>query len=339
MSRGIKVFLISAHDAEYELDKRVHLHILNNKAPLGYIYNFIEVKALLKKIQPDLMNAHYATGYGLLARLSGFQPMLLSVWGSDVYDFPKKSIFHRWFLKGNLKSATGIGSTSHCMAKKTMETYRHRHVFITPFGIDEENFYLKETAREKTKIVIGTIKTLSLGYGVDILIHAFALLVNSYVNSHQLVLEITGGGPEMDKLRTLAKRLDIDRQVVFHGKVGHERVPELLNRLDIYVALSRYDSESFGVAILEASACEKPVVVSDADGPAEVTIDGETGFVVPHENAKAAADAILVLIKDEALRLKMGLAGRSHVLEYYTWDKSLDKMIEAYKNIINMQPK
>tara|TARA_B100000963_G_scaffold361397_1_gene396530 strand:+ start:1197 stop:2273 length:1077 start_codon:yes stop_codon:yes gene_type:complete len=334
-SRGVQVFLISAHDNTHELDYRVRLHILKHKAPLGYFFNFIEVRALLRQIQPDLVNAHYATGYGLLARLAGFHNTLLSVWGSDVYDFPEKSIFHRWFLKGNLQAATAIGSTSHCMAKIMMETYRHRQVFITPFGIDEEKFKPSETAREKSKIVIGTIKTLLPKYGLDTLFEAFALVAEHYENSDQLILEVTGDGPELGNLSALAQSLGIDKQVVFHGAVGHERVPDLVNRLDIYVALSRH--ESFGVAILEASACEKPVVVSDADGPAEVTIDGETGFTVPREDAKAAADVILELIKDKTLRLQMGRAGRLHVLEHYTWDKSLDLMIDAYKAVIGQK--
>lgn len=335
VQRGVEIHLISAHKNEHELDPNVRLYILNTQAPLGYFTNLFEVKALLKQIQPDLVNAHYATGYGLLARLVGFQSTLLSVWGSDVYDFPEKSFLHRRLLKGNLQAATAIASTSHCMARKTAETFQHSHMFITPFGIDENRFCYKEIAREKTKLVIGTVKTLTSKYGIDTLIEAFALVVKNHTNPNQLVLEITGGGPDLDSLRALAISLDVEKQVVFHGAVSHERVPELLNCLDIYVALSRL--ESFGVAILEASACEKPMVVSDADGPAEVTIDGKTGFIVPRENPQAAADAILKLIKDEALRLQMGQAGRLHVLEHYTWDRSLDLMMDAYNKVINLQ--
>jgi len=179
--------------------------------------------------------------------------------------------------------------------------------------------------------------TLSSKYGIDTMIEAFALVIKNHTNPNQLVLEITGGGSDLDSLRTLAINLGVETQVVFHGTVSHERVPALLNHLDIYVALSRLDSESFGVAILEASACEKPVVVSDADGPAEVTIDGTTGFIVPRENPQAAADAILKLVKDKELRVQMGRSGRLHVLENYTWDRSLDLMMDAYEKVINLQ--
>ena len=59
--------------------------------------------------------------------------------------------------------------------------------------------------------------------------------------------------------------------------------------------------------------------------------------MVPRDNPQAAADAILKLINDEALRLQMGQAGRLNVLEHYTWDRSLDLMMDAYTKVINLQ--
>lgn len=332
-SRDIQVHLVSAHQNAHELDSRVHLHLLKNKAPLGYFSAVFEARRLIKQIQPGLVNAHYATGYGLLARLVGFKPTLLSVWGSDVYDFPEKSFLHRWLLKGNLKSATAIASTSHCMARKTAETFQHKKVFITSFGIDETIFAPTVKPEElQNQIVLGTVKTLKSKYGIDVLIQAFAQAWKTLGSPEHVKLEISGGGPDLELLQNLAQDLGVSKQVLFHGQVNHQDVPKMLNRLDLYCAFSRF--ESFGVAILEASSCEKPVIVSDADGPAEVTLGGITGLVVPKEDIDASAKAMIKLIKDETLRQKMGKAGREHVLENYTWDKSLDLMIEAYKETI-----
>lgn len=334
VSRGIDVHLVSAHGSPLELDSRVNLHILKNNAPLGYFSAVFEVRNLIKQIQPGLVNAHYATGYGLLARLVGFKPTLLSVWGSDVYDFPEKSFLHRWLLRGNLKSATAIASTSHCMARKTVETFQHKNVFITPFGIDETIFSpCTKSEVLQNQIVLGTVKTLKHGYGIDVLIKAFAQAWKTLGYPENLKLEISGGGTDLDELQNLAQDVGISKQVLFHGQVNHQDVTKMLNRLDIYCAFSRF--ESFGVAILEASSCVKPVIVSDADGPAEVTLDGTTGLVVPKEDIDASAKAMIKLIQDETLRKKMGKAGRQHVLEHYTWEKSLDLMIAAYKETIN----
>ena len=335
--RGIDVSLVSCHVLDGELDSRVDFHALPFKAPFGYVASAIALTRLLKAIKPDVLNTHYATGYGLLARLSGFQPDLLSVWGSDVYDFPEKSWLHRWVLKGNLKAAAAIASTSRCMARKTQQTYAHGKVFITPFGIDEELFSPEQQAHTYVErpLVLGTVKTLARKYGIDTLIEAFAIARQQLGSNIPLLLEITGGGPDLVAMQALAQRLGVADSVVFHGAVAHSRVAEMLNRLDIYLALSRLDSESFGVAILEASACEKPVVVSDADGPREVTLDGVTGFVVPRNDPAAAAAAVIKLAIDADLRRCMGEAGRAHVLAHYTWSRSVDLMLDAYRDTVS----
>lgn len=331
VERGLLVHVISAHPSTGGLDRRVILHQLQNKAPIGYIGAVFELRGLLKAIRPDLLNAHYATGYGLLARLARFKPFLLSVWGSDVYLFPNKSIFHRALLRANLRSASAIASTSLCMSTAVRKHLKEGVVFITPFGIDESYFSPSKILRTRPVVVIGTVKALKHEYGIDTLIEAFSILLKDFESDVSLHLEITGAGVDSQKLKDLAGKLGVSKKVTFHGQVPHSKVPEMLARLDVYVALSR--SESFGVAILEASACEKPVVVSDADGPTEVTIGGVTGFIVKKDNAIEAADAISKLIRDPELRATMGRAGRAHVVKNYTWKRSIDLMLQAYKEM------
>lgn len=331
---GVEVHLIGIHDSAHVLDPNVTVHRLPYSAPVGYALSAHQLKKLLRHIQPDLLNAHYATGYGLLARLSQFKPLLLSVWGSDVYDFPAHSAVHRWLLRGNLKAATAIGSTSHCMARQTARTYPHPHTFITPFGVDEVRFSPRQTSKVDDTVVIGTVKSLASRYGIDVLLRAYALVKQQLGGTVKTRLEIWGTGPDAQALQGLAHQLGISGNVVFRGWVAHDKVPEALHELDIYVALSR--AESFGVAILEACACGKPVVVSDAEGPAEVTVSGKTGLVVPKDDPKSAADAMVKLILNPSLRVAMGDAGRQHVLESYSWSDSVKTMVNAYKETINL---
>ncbi|SFO79952.1 glycosyltransferase [Pseudomonas borbori] len=328
VSRGVEVHLVSAHTCGLDFDSRVKLHKLSIMAPWGYMFGVFSLRGILRKIKPDIINAHYASGYGLLARLSGFKPLLLSIWGSDVYAFPRKSKFHRYFLKENLKAATAIASTSQCMAVAASKIYKHRHVFITPFGVNETHFILDDRFRGDD-VVIGTVKSLKSIYGIDILLDAFSKVLNYFNGKRSLRLEITGGGPDLNILKEQAVHLGISEKVIFNGPVNHDDIPRILNGMDVYVALSR--EESFGVAALEASSCEKPVVVSDAEGLAEVTVEGVTGFVVPKDNPQAASEAIIKLVQDASLRKNMGRAGREHVLNRYTWEHSLDVMLEVYR--------
>ena len=328
---GHQVTLISCHKPSETLNPEIRFEKLPVPDPWGYYLNSASLKKILGNLEPDILNAHYASGYGTLARLSGFSPKLLSVWGSDVYDFPRKSRLHRSLIIKNLQAADAIASTSHCMLDVTNNLYQHKRTYITPFGIDTESFSPKLPAA-RDKIIIGTVKTLAYKYGIDTLLEAFYILLER-TKDNRLYLEITGDGPDRMKLEQQAKQLGIADRVSFYGRVNHADVPEKLRRLDIYAALSRLDSESFGVAILEASACALPVVVSDVDGLKEVVRHMETGIIVRKESAEEAAGALETLINDRELGKRMGLSGRDNVEENYTWKSSLEKMINAYGEI------
>jgi glycosyltransferase involved in cell wall biosynthesis len=335
VSRGHLVHLVSAHALTHSLDERVHLHMLRYRAPWAYVLGAHEVREIARRVGADVLNAHYATGYGLLARLADVRPTLLSVWGSDVYTFPEKSRIHRQVVRDNLKSSTAVASTSLCMARRVGEIFPHAHVFVTPFGVDTAVFKPEPKSNSSETsggVVIGTVKSLSPGYGIDVLIRAFAWAWDSLGQPVGLRLEISGEGPQRAELEALTQGLGVGRQVTFFGAVAHTQVPAMLHRLDIFVALSRV--ESFGVAVLEAAACQLPVVVSDAEGLAEVTVDGGNGYVVPREDVQAAGAALLSLIQDPALRQRFGEAGRLHVLDHYSWAKSLDVMLDAYERTI-----
>src|SRR5690554_360819 len=99
--RGHEVHLVSALPSGEPLDDRVTFHLLPIRPPAGFLLNVPALRSVLDRIQPDLLNTHYASGYGTLARLSGFHPNVLSVWGSDVFDFPEKSPLHRLVIVGN----------------------------------------------------------------------------------------------------------------------------------------------------------------------------------------------------------------------------------------------
>jgi glycosyltransferase involved in cell wall biosynthesis len=296
--------------------------------------SYLKTTAFLKKVysefKPDIVHAHYATSYGLLGSKLKHHPYIISVWGSDVYDFPNRSLFHKQILKRNLAKANIILSTSKVMAEETRK-YTSTPITVTPFGIDTEVF--KSSISNNEKLIIGTVKTLETNYGIDDLIKAFKIISDNNPKT-KLELRIIGEGNQKESLKLLTKELNISEKVNFVGKVEHDKIPEVLNEFDIYVALSHF--ESFGVAILEASACEIPVVVSDAAGLKEVVINEKTGLIVEQKNATAAAEAIQKLIDNELLRKTYGQNGRKRVIEHYDWKKNVETMITVYKEIINL---
>lgn len=340
--KGVEVVLVSQHKIQDSISKSVRFIRLSYSGALGYFRNVAEFKKLLAVECPDVLNVHYASGYGTTAQLAGFHPSVLSVWGSDVYSFALKTPLHRWWARRNLMAASQVASTSHAMAHQIRSIAPAlTDIKITPFGVDMARFCprISETNLEKSSkhFVLGTVKSLAPSYGIDILLEAFALLIQRLNSTapefaQKIQLRIVGNGPSLESLQCKANILGISNKTEFVKAVPHNLVPDELHKLDIYVALSR--QESFGVAVVEASACGIPVVVSDVGGLPEVVVNGETGYVVPRENPEVAAEMLEKLVLNKNDREMMGLAGRTYVQDHYDWNKNVEQMIAVYEQTI-----
>lgn len=287
---------------------------------------------VIHDFQPDVLHAHYASSYGLLGALSGFHPYIISVWGSDIYFFPRIPVFGPMIMKFNFRKADEILSTSRAMTA-VIGRYTDKEVRVTPFGVDLDVFRKipPEILFSPDDLVIGTIKALEPVYGIEILIRAFQLLKEK-IPGLKIRLLIVGGGSLEGNLKAMARESGLENEVVFTGKVPHEDTLRYYNSMDIFAALSR--SESFGVSILEASACEKPVVVSDAGGLPEVVEDGKTGFIVPSGDAVQAMNALEKLLSDKALRDEMGKNGRIFVEQNFNLPDSIDRVVAIYEGLV-----
>lgn len=331
-ARGHQIVLASAHVPREPLHPEVDYRRLSVPAPAGYFLNVRPLQQLLRAVQPDLLHAHYASGYGTLARLSGFHPTLLSVWGSDVYAFPETSPWHRQLLCHNLRFADQLASTSAAMAHRTAALLAGQtapDLAVIPFGVDIELFQPSERLPSRP-FCIGTVKTLAPQYGIDYLLRAFALARLQGLPP-SVRLRIVGGGPQEKALKQLALSLHLEPVVDWLGSVPHVEVPQHLKALDLYVALSR--QESFGVAVIEASAAGLPVLVSDVGGLPEVVSDGHTGWVVPSGDLTAAAERMRWTCQHAEAARAIGQAGREWVAARYDWAVCLDAMEALYQKM------
>lgn len=339
--RGHEVHLIynAGHEPKNDvLSNEIKCYCLKYSGGIGYYRNAKELRHVTRKIEPDVINVHYASGYGTLARRAKIGPILLSVWGSDVYDFPYESRMKNKILKKNVKYAKALASTSFCMAEQLRKVMQDKEleIAITPFGVDIQKFDLKCYLQksDKTEIIIGNIKLLEAKYGIKELITAFVKLKDEMKNEKALKLYIYGDGSLRGELEELIHSLNMQDAVFLKGRIANAKVPEALNEFDIFCALSQLDSESFGVAVVEAMAMGKPVVVSDVDGFCEVVKDNETGYIVQRKNIEEIVAKLKKLILDEELREQLGKAGRKRVEEKYDWEKNVDTMLEVYQKVI-----
>jgi phosphatidyl-myo-inositol dimannoside synthase len=192
------------------------------------------------------------------------------------------------------------------------------HVFFRP-GVDTTG------VRERYGLTEGrwllSVARLSRHKGVDTALKALASLADRYPD---LRYAVVGSGEELDALEEEARHLGVGDRVRFLTEVPDRDLPALYNVADVYLGLSRLMEqrvEGFGISIAEASACGIPVVAGRSGGIPEAVRDGETGFLVDAERHQGVAEAVGRLLDDQALRSRLGAAGRRAVETYYNWDR------------------
>jgi N-acetyl-alpha-D-glucosaminyl L-malate synthase BshA len=154
-------------------------------------------------------------------------------------------------------------------------------------------------------------------------VRALALIAKS----RGAALVLVGDGPERPAVEALASELRVADRVRFLGLLPH--FAGLLARADLFLLPS--DTESFGLAALEALACGVPVVASAVGGLPEVVRDGETGLLVPPADPGALAGGCLALLDDEARRRAFAAAARADALARFDPEPTIDR----YEALLN----
>ncbi len=400
LSRGHEVHVISFTKGDIP-GAKIHWIDLglegeeSDLAKLKYLTQGRRIRKLLKEIDADVVNVHYATSYGAAAALSGVRGYALSVWGADIYDFPRRSFLHRSLLQYSLSRADCLFSTSRAMARETRKYNRNKRIEVTPFGVDEKLFSPERRKRAKSlwsgdigsaealkaeapklevseletsklevsklevsklaapltatskaeelkdpveaekrdrSFQIGLVKKLDPKYGIDVLLNAAALIRQERPDI-DLRLVIAGKGPAEEEYHALAEELGLSERVTWTGFIPQEEAARVWADSDVAVIPSTLDSESFGVAAVEAQACGVPVVISDIPGLMEATRPGYTSLVVERKNPRALADAILRLYDDPELCHRLGKNGRRYVLKRYGYQSCFRHIEECLEKL------
>lgn len=172
-------------------------------------------------------------------------------------------------------------------------------------------------------VYIGRLKRYK---GVDLLIRAFAAL-----GHESATLEIAGTGDNRPQLERLVKQLGLGSRVRFLGFVPEESKPNLLRRA--WAAMLASPKEGWGISNLEAAACGTAVIASNSPGVRESVVDGETGFLVPHGDIAAMAEAMRKLTDSPDVVRSMGEAGRRFA-EMFSWERATDDTLAHLEEIV-----
>ncbi len=339
--RGNQILVLSLDkctNSEMMSIKGVTVHWLKSPADrnsgearkLGYLLTVRQAKKEIRDFSPDIIHAHYASSYGLVAAFACRRGYYLSVWGSDIYDFPRKSLAHRLAIMFSLKRAEWILSTSRAMAVESSR-YTDKTIEITPFGVDMSLFSPEKRLRSAGdgRFVIGTVKALEAKYGIDVLLKGVAKVFELRPDIH-LEVRIAGTGSQRQSLESLAANLGLSDCVTWLGFISQQQAAIEWANMDVAVMMSESESESFGVSSVESQACGTPVIYSDIPGLMETANDCGTGICVKRGDINSLADAIIQLHDDDAMRLRKGEEGREFVKEAFELNGCFERILASY---------
>jgi len=217
--------------------------------------------------------------------------------------------------------------------------YPRNRISVIPMGVDVEKFrpLNQEEAREylgtRDAPTVLTIARLHPSKNVSSLIQAMTIVKRSVTNAK---LVIAGRGRLIDRLRREAYNLGLRDVVFFTKRVPDDEVPLIYNACDVFVLPSLY--EPFGLVVLEAMSCGKPVVVASVGGMQDTVRENRNGFKVPLTDTKGfvrtLASKILALLQHADLRDKFGEAGRQIACVSYTFKAIAEKYETFYERFL-----
>jgi len=348
-NKGHKVHLISYDDFRDKKSEKIILHLIGRKIPINLwrINTLInlplalsQTKKLIKEIRPDIIHAHYVTSYGHLAALTGFKPIIMTGWGSDILVEPKKSIISRIAVKYALKRSALITCDAEHMKKAIIKLGGDScKIKVIRFGIDTGKFFRKDK-NEKLQEKLGTLGILTVIslrrpapiYNLETLIRAIPSVIKEFPDVKFL---IAGEGSEKERLKKMAEELNIIKNVLFIGEILNDALPDYLNISDVYVSTSLSDA-GISSSTAEAMACGLPVIVTDSGENKNWINDGESGFIIPVKSPEILSEKIIYLLKNPKKMENFGENARKMIIENNDYCNEMTKMEKLYHNALQL---
>jgi len=287
----------------------------------------------------DILHVHYAVPHALCAHLAremipGCQTRIVTtLHGTDITILGRDPSY-RDVIRFGLDRSDAVVSVSHWLAAQTREAFDfdgpidviHNFVDAERFKPRVDDSVRGELAGPGERLVAHMSNFRSLKRAPDV-VEIFARLPADLPARLLLV----GDGPDMGIVREAVTRHGLTERVCFLGEI--EDVERILAASDVAVFPS--ESESFGLAALEAMACGVPVVASDVGGLPEVVTHGENGFLLPVGDQAGMADALTRLLADDALRRRLGAAALARSRESFSLERMLAEHERLYDRLLD----
>ena len=287
----------------------------------------------------DLLHVHYAIPHsisGILARESlkpnRYLPVITTLHGTDI-TLVGADPSYLPITRYGIAQSDGVTAISNYLKEATKESFQFDDIEVIPNFICQHDY---------VRHAVDELRSSLAPNGEPLLVHVstfrpvkrpidcveiLARVIQSGIKTR---LVMVGDGGERDKVEDRARHLGVFDKCVFVGQ--QPNIVDYLSAADVLLLPS--EKESFGLAALEAMACEVPVVASRVGGIPEVVDDGETGFLSDVGDVDKMAEDAGRLLSDRELRRQMGQAARESAVSRYRTDIIIPKYIEFYERVL-----
>lgn len=295
-----------------------------------YLKKILHIKKLLKVINPDIVNAHYLTSYGLLGALVKRNNLAISTWGSDVLVAPGRNIIYNKLAKYSLKKADIITSDSLYMTEAIIKLCSEagKEILTVPMGINPKTFNNFDRNQVFNWKLLST-RTLIDNSNIDVIIRAIKIIKDEY---DKVELIITNEGDKSDELKQLCSELKLQNNIRFIGKVDEKVIVELLKECSVYISIPKSDSTS--VSLLEAMAAGIYPILSNIPANKEWIQDNENGSILSEISEETLAECIIQQTKSSNLFNNAMKINQEIIQKKALWENNMGFIRKKYIDLI-----
>jgi glycosyltransferase involved in cell wall biosynthesis len=310
--------------------------------PVSYLnlYKFIRnIVRYLKQENPHIVQSYlpWANMYGSIAAKIARVPVIITgrrVTVNEKYmHFPRFP--HQWLQNLTNLWTTAVITNCHMVKQQALQLEKYmtsEKIRVIYNGIDLKRYTMNIDSTSQKKAlqisddaqIVGIVASLHSRKGHQDFLKAAALVLQT---CSQTIFVLVGRNEGMQAiLEELAEELDIRDSIIFTGE--RDDIPELLSMFDVQVSSSL--AEGLSNAILEGMAVGNPIVATDIGGNPELVVQEQTGILVPPENPTRLAEAIIRLLGDRELQIRMGNAGRRRVESLFRFERMIQQTEAFY---------
>ncbi|MCS3901667.1 glycosyltransferase family 4 protein [Methanococcus voltae] len=300
------------------------------RGPTYFLNGYKEGSKIIEDNDINLIHSHYAFPQGFLgAKLSNKYkiPHILTLHGSDVMKLSKNPV-GKPFFKYAIKNSTGIICISKYLKKEIQNEQNILKITQLYNGINLELFNNKNISDENYGLYVGAFVGQK---GINTLINSIIQINQQIGTKNNFKYKLVGSGKKINEIKELIKKNNLNNIEIL-GQKSQFEVSELIKKCSFLVLPS--NSEGMGIVLLEAMACQKPVIGTSIGGIPELITENYNGYIVKSGDSDSLANSILKLIENPKIRAEFGNNG--YILsKKYSWKNNAEETLKLYHKLTN----